>query len=184
MRSRPTSSEDDGSGREGHSGDDSTDDVFVYDGVGIGDGLGDLDSTPQKTDERRQRYQRKLRASNTKRTNRQGWLVETNSGKVSNASSRGVEGNSSLRSRKGGGGKSGSDSANNSVGSGNESAPTSTSSQDGGEATGGGRESESAPASHVPSYSTSTPDSGEGVAQPVLSGRTDATWSGWTDCPS
>ena len=61
--------------------------------------------------------------------------------------------------------------ANNIVGSGNESVPTSTSSQDGGEGTGGGREGESAPPSHAPSYSTSTSDSGEGVAQPVLSGR-------------
>ena len=57
------------------------------------------------------------------------------------------------------------------MGSGNESAPTSPSSQDGGEGTGGRREGESAPPSHAPSYSTSTSDSGEGVAQPVLSGR-------------
>ena len=57
MRNRPTSSEDDGSGGEGNFGGDSTDDVFVYDGgVGVGDGLGDLDGTPQRTDERRQRY--------------------------------------------------------------------------------------------------------------------------------
>ena len=98
-------------------------------------------------------------------------MVETNSGRVSNAPSRGGEGNSYLRSRTEGGGRSGSDSVNNTVGSGKESAPTSTSSQDGGEGTGGGREGESAPPSHAPSYSTSTPDSGEGVAQPVLSGR-------------
>ena len=58
VKSRPASSEDDGFGGEGHFGGDSTDDVFVYDGVGVGDGLGDLDGTPQKTDERRQRYQR------------------------------------------------------------------------------------------------------------------------------
>ena len=76
-----------------------------------------------------------------------------------------------MRSRTGAGCRSGSDSANNTVGSGNESAPTSTSSQDGGEGTGGGREGESAPPSHESSYSTSTPDSGEGVAQPVLFGR-------------
>ena len=171
VKSRPTSSEDDGSGGEGHSGDDSTDNVFLYDGVDVRDGLDDLDDTPQKTDERRKRYQRKLRAFNTKRINRQGSVVETNSGRVSNAPSRGGEGNSSLRSRTGGGGSSGSDSASNTVGSGNESAPTSISSQDGGEGTGGGREGESASPSHAPSYSTSTPDSGEGVAQPVLSGR-------------
>ena len=98
-------------------------------------------------------------------------MVETNSGRVSNAPSRGGEGNSSLRSRPGGGCRSGSDSANNTVRSGNESTPTSTSSQDGGEGTGGGREGESAPPSYAPSYSTSTPDSGKGVAQPVLSRR-------------
>ena len=40
-------SEDDGSGGEGHYGGDSTDDVFVYAGVGIGYGLDDLDGTPQ-----------------------------------------------------------------------------------------------------------------------------------------
>ena len=57
------------------------------------------------------------------------------------------------------------------MGSGNEFAPTSTSSQDGGEGAGGGQEGESAPPSHAPSYSTSTPDIGEGVAEPVLSGR-------------
>ena len=171
MKSRPTSSEDDGSGGEDHSGGDSTDDVFLYDGVDARDGLDDLDGTPQKTDERRKRYQRKLRAFNTKRTNRQGTVVEHNSGRVSNAPFRGGEGNSSLRSRTGGGGSSGSDSASNTVGSGNESAPTSTSSQDGGERAGGGRKGESAPPSRAPSYFTSTPDSGEGVAQPVLSGR-------------
>ena len=171
VKSRPTSSEDDGSGGEGHSEGDSTDDVFVYDGVGVSDGLDDLDVTPQKTDERRQRYQRKLRALNAKRTIRQGLVVDTNDGRVSNAPSRGGEGNSSLRSRTGGDGRSGSDSANNTVGSGNESAPTSPSSQDGGEGTGGGREGESAPPSHAPSYSTSTSNSGEGVAQPVLSRR-------------
>ena len=170
-KSRPTSSEDDGSGGEGHSGGDSSDDVFVYDGVDVRDGLDDLDGTPQKTDERRKRYQRKLPAFNTKRINRQGSVVETNSGRVSNAPSRGGEGNSSLRSRTGGGGSSGGDSASNTVGSGNESAPTSTSSQDGGEGASGGRKGESAPPSHAPSNSTSTPDSGEGVAQPVLSGR-------------
>ena len=98
-------------------------------------------------------------------------MVETNYGRVSNVPSRGGEGNSSLRSRTEGGGSSGCDSTNNTVGSGSESAPTSPSSQDGGEGTGGGREGESAPPSHAPYYSTSTPDSGEGVAQPVLSGR-------------
>ena len=170
MKSRPTSSEDDWSGGEGHSGGDSTDDVFLYDGVDVRNGLYDLDGTPQKTDCRRQRYQRKLRAFNDERTNRQGSVVETNSGRISNAPSTGGEGNSSLRSRTGGG-RSGSGSATSTVGSGNESAPTPTSSQDGGEGTGGSREGESAPPSHAPSYSTSTPDSGEGVAQPVLSGR-------------
>ena len=171
VKSRPRSSEDDGSGGVGHFGGGSTDDVLVYDGVGVGDGLDDLDVTPQTTDERRQRYQRKLRAFNERLTNRQGSVVETNSGRVSNAPSRGGKGKSSLRSRTGGGGRSGNDSANNTVGSGNESAPTSPSSQDGREGTGGGRERESAPPSHAPSYSTSTSDTGEGVAQLVLSGR-------------
>ncbi|CAM9788333.1 unnamed protein product, partial [Ascophyllum nodosum] len=64
------------------------DDVFLYDGVDVRDGLDDLDGTPQKTDERRKRYQRKLRAFNAKQTNRQGSVVETNSGRVSNAPSR------------------------------------------------------------------------------------------------
>ena len=128
VKSRPTTSEDDGSGGEGHSEGDSIDDVFVYDGVGVGDGLDDLDGTPQKTDERWQRYHRKLRAFNTKRTNRQDSVVDTNSGRVSNAPSRGGEGNSSLRYRTGGGGRSGSGSANSIVGNGNKSAPTSTSS--------------------------------------------------------
>ena len=50
VKSRSTSSEDDGSGEDGHSGgDNNTNDVFVYDGVGVGDGLDDLDGTPQKT---------------------------------------------------------------------------------------------------------------------------------------
>ena len=52
MKSRPTSSEDDGSDGEGHSGGDSTDDGFVYDGVGIGDGLDDLGGTPQNDQNR------------------------------------------------------------------------------------------------------------------------------------
>ena len=171
VKSRPTTSQDDGSGGEGHSDVDSIDDVFVYDGVGVGDDLDDLDGTPKKTDERQQRYHRKLRAFNAKRTNRQGSVLETNSGRVFNAPSRGGEGNSSLRSRTGGGDRSGSDSANIIVRNGNKSAPTSTSSQDGGEDTGGGREGELAPLSDALSYSTSTTDSGEGVAQPVLSGR-------------
>ena len=171
VKSRLTSSEDDGSGGEGHSGGDSTDDVFVYDGVGVGNGLDDLDATPQKADERQQWYQRNLRVFNAKRTNRQGSVAKINSGRFSHAPSRGREGNSYLRSRTGGNGRSGSDSANNIVGSGSESTPTSTSSQDGGEGTGGGREGDSAPPSHAPSYSTSTSDSGEGVGQPVLSRR-------------
>ena len=165
VKNSTTSSEDDGFGGEGHFGGDGTDDESCT------TAWTDLDGTPQKTDERRQWYQRKLRAFNANRTNRQGLVVETNSGRVSNAPSRGGEGNSSLRFRTGGSCRSGSDSANNTVGSGNESAPTSTFSQDGGEGTGGGREGESAPPSHAPSYSTSTPDGGEGVAQPVLSGR-------------
>ena len=184
MKSRPTSSEDNESGGEGHSRGDSNDDVFVYDGVGVGDGLDDLDGTPQKTEEHRQRYQGQLRAFSAKRANRQGSVVETNSGRVSNAPSKGGEGNSLLRSSKGGGGRGGSDSANNPVGSGNESAPTSLSSQDGGEGTGGGREGKSAPPSHPPSYSTSTSDSGEGVAQPVLSegNRRNLEWmEGWPE---
>ncbi|CAM9854617.1 unnamed protein product, partial [Ascophyllum nodosum] len=109
----------------------------------------------QKTDEHRQRYQRQLRAFDAKRANRQGSVVETASGRVSNAPSRGGEGNSSLGSSNGARGRGGSDFASNTVGSGNESAPTASSSQDGREGTGGGREGESAPPSHAPSYSTS-----------------------------
>ena len=71
VKSRPTSSEDDGSCGEGHSVGDSTHNVFVYDGVGVGDDLDDLDGTPQK-EENRQRCKGQLRAFNTKRTNRQG----------------------------------------------------------------------------------------------------------------
>ena len=171
VKSKPRNSEDDGFGGEGHSGGDSNDDVFVYDGVSVGDGLDDLDDTPQKTDERRQRYQRQLRAFNAKRPNRQESVVEINSGRVFNVPSGSGEGNSSLRSRTGGSGRSGSDSANNIVGSVNESAPTSPLPQDGGEGTDGGREGESAPPSHAPSYSTSASYFGEGVAQSVLSGR-------------
>ena len=171
VKRRPRSSKNDGSGGEGHSGGDDDDDVFVYNGVGVGDGLDELDGTPHKTEEHQQRYQGQLRAFNPKRANRQGSIVETNSGRVSNAPSRGVKGNSSLRSKTGGGGRSGSDSANNTMGSGNESAPTSPSSQDGREGTGGSREGESAPPSHAPTYSTSTSNSGEGVAQPILCGR-------------
>ena len=130
VKSMPTSSEDDGSCGEGHSGGDSTDDVFVYDGVGVGDGLDDLDGTPQE--ENRQRCKGQLRAFNTKRTNRQGTVVETNAGRVSNAPFRDGEGNTSLRSRTRESGRSSSDSANNTVGSGNKSALTLPSSQDGG----------------------------------------------------
>ena len=178
VKRRPGSSEDDESGGEGHSGSDSSDGVFVYNGMGVGDGLDELDGTPQKTKEHRQRYQGQLCAFKAKRANRQGPVVKTNSGRVSNAPSRGGEGSSSLHSRTGGGGRSGSDAANNTVGSGNESASTSPSSQDGGEGTGGGREGESAPPSHEPSYSTSTSNSGEGVAQPVLCGadRRNLVW--------
>ena len=181
VKRRPRSSENDGSGGEGHSGDDGNDGVFVYNGVGVGDGLDELDGTPHKTEEHQQRYQGQLRAFNPKRTNRQGSVVKTNFGRVSNAPSRGVEGSSSLRSRTGGGGRSCSDSANNTVGSGNESAPTSPSSQDGREGTGAGREGESAPPSHAPTYSTSTSNSGggscpaytlrEGQTQPGVGGR-------------
>ena len=71
VKSRPTSSEDDGSCGEGHSWGDSTHNVFVYDGVGVGDDLDNLDGTPQK-EENRQRCKGQLRAFNTKRTSRQG----------------------------------------------------------------------------------------------------------------
>ena len=54
MKSRPTNSQDGGSGLEDHSGGDSTDEVFVYDGVGVGDSLDDLDGTPQEAEEHRQ----------------------------------------------------------------------------------------------------------------------------------
>ena len=76
-----------------------------------------------------------------------------------------------MRSSNGGRGSGASDSANNTLGSGNESASTSPFSQDCREGTGGGREGESSPPSPAPSSSTSTSDSGERVAQPVLSGR-------------
>ena len=115
--------------------------------MGVGDGLDDLDGTPQKTEEHRQRYQAQLRAFNAKRANRQGSVVDTTSGGVSGAPFGGVEGDSSLRSSNGRGGRGGSDSANNTVGSANKSARTSPSSQDGREGTGGGREGESAPPS-------------------------------------
>ena len=99
-------------------------------------------------------------------------MEATASGSVSDAPSEGGEGDSSLRSSNKGGGSGRSYSANNTVGSGNESAPTSSSSQDGGKDTGGSREGKSAhPSSPAPSYTTSTSDSGEGVAQPVLSER-------------
>ena len=180
VKSRPGSSVDDGSSGEGHSGGDSNDDVFVY----VGDGLDDLDGTPQKTDERRQRHQRKLCAFNAKRANRKESVVETNSDRVSDAPSWSGEGNSSLCSRTGGGGRSGSDSANNTLGSGNESASTLSSSQDGEEGTGGSREGKLAPPSHAPSYSTFTSDVWEGVAQPVLSerDRRNQEWmEGWPE---
>ena len=53
VKRRPKSSEDDGSGGEGHSRGDSNDEVFVYNGVSVGGGLDDLDGTPQKTEEHR-----------------------------------------------------------------------------------------------------------------------------------
>ena len=182
MKSRPTSFEDDGSGGEGHFGGDSTDDVFVYDGVDVGDGPDDLDGTPQTTEENRQRCQGQRRAFSTKRTNRQGLVVETNSGRISNAPSRGGEGNSSLGSRTGGGGRSGSDSANNIVGSGNESAPTSPSSQDGGEvpATVGKASQRLRPKRHPHSRQIA----GRELPSRYFPGGKDATWSGWKDCPS
>ena len=95
VMSRPRSSEDDGSSGEGHSEGDSHYDVFVYGGVGVGDGLDDLDGTPQKTEGRRQRYQGQLRAFNAKHINRQESTVETNSGRVSGVPSGGGEGDSS-----------------------------------------------------------------------------------------
>ena len=81
--------------------------------------------------------------------------------------------------------RGGSESANNTVGSGNESEPTSPSSQDGGEGTGGGREGESAPPFPALSCSTSTSDSADGVLlSRYFPGGTGATWSRWKDCPS
>ena len=171
VKSRPTRSKNDSAGGEGRSEGGSTDDGFVYDGVGVGNGLDDIDSTPQEAEEHRQQYQAQLCAFNAKRANRQGSGVKTASGGVSDAPSRDGEGDSSLSSSNGGGGSGGSDFAYNIARSCKESAPTSPSSQDGGESTGGGREGESAPQSPVLFYSTSTSDSGQGVAQPVLSGR-------------
>ena len=62
MKRQTTNSEDDGSGVAGHSRGDSTDDVIVYDGMGVGDGLDDLDGTPLNAEEYRRRYQTQLRA--------------------------------------------------------------------------------------------------------------------------
>ena len=98
-------------------------------------------------------------------------MVQTASRGVSGAPSEAGEGELSLHSTNGGGGSGGSDSVNNAVGSGNVSALASPFSQDCREGTGGGREGESAPLSPAPSYFTSTSDSGEGVAQPILPGR-------------
>ena len=68
VKSRPRSSENDGSGGEGHYGGDRRDNIFGYGGVGIDGGLDDLDGTPQKTEGHRQwvvprsisRFQRKV----------------------------------------------------------------------------------------------------------------------------
>ena len=168
VESRPTSFKDEESDGQGQSGGDSTHDVFLYDGVGVGDGLDDLDGPLQKTEKHRQRYQAQFCTFNAKRANRQGSMIETNSGGVSDAPSGGGEDDSSLRSSNGGGA---SDFTNSTVESGNESTPTSPSSQDGGKATGGGREGVSVPPSPAPSYSTSTSNREEGVAQPNFSGR-------------
>ena len=170
VKSSPTSSEDDGFGGEDHFGGDSTDDVFVYEGVGVGDELDDLDGIPQKTDDSGTIVNFAL-STQSVLTGKARWERPTPAGFPTRRPAAGRETRLFLRSGTGGGSRSGSDSANNTVGSGNESAPKPTSSQDGGEGTGGGREGESAPPSHAPSYSTSTPDSGEGVAQPVLSGK-------------
>ena len=106
------SSEDDGSGGEGHSGSDSADEVLVYNGVGVGGDLDDLDDTPQEVETHRQRYQAQLRAFNAKRANWQGSVVETASGGVSGAPSGGGEIDSSSRSSNGGDGSGVSDSTN------------------------------------------------------------------------
>ena len=95
VKSRPTSSEDDASGGEGSSGGDS------IDGVGVGDGLDDLDGTPYEAEEHRQWYQAQLCTFNAKRANRQGCVVDTASGGVSDAPSGDGEGDSSLRSSNG-----------------------------------------------------------------------------------
>ena len=69
--------------------------------MGVGDGLDDLDGTPEEAEEHRQRYQAQLRVFKAKRTNRQGSEVETASGGVSDALSGGGEGDSSLCSDNG-----------------------------------------------------------------------------------
>ena len=48
------SAENGGSGEEGQSRGCSTDEVFVYNSVGVDDGLDDLDGTPQEAEEHRQ----------------------------------------------------------------------------------------------------------------------------------
>ena len=182
MKSRPRSSKDNGSGGQGHSGGYSNHEVFLYDGVGVGDGLDDLDGTLQKKEECSQRFQAQLRAYNAKRASRQGLVVETNPGGVSDAPSEGREGNSSLRSSNGGGGRGGSDSGNNTVGNRNESTPTSPSSPDGGEGTGGGREGESAPSSTRHPTPHPRQIAGRELPRWFFPEGTGATWSGWKDC--
>ena len=152
VKSQPTSSEDDGSGGEGHTGGDSTNMFSCTAARAL-----ILSDTPRKAEEHRQRYQAQFCVFNAERANRQGSVVSTASGGVSGALSGGGEGDSSLRSSNGGGGNGGIDSTNNTVGSGIESTPTSSSLKDRGEGTGGGREGESTPPSLAPSYSTSTP---------------------------
>ena len=181
MKSRPTSFKDDGSGGEGHFGGDSTDDVFVYDGVDVGDGLDDLDGTSQTTEENRQRCQGQLRAFSTKRTNWQGSVVETNSGRVSNAPSRGGEGNSSLGSRTGGGAEAAVIPRATSWG-----AVTSPhqhhhlrKTEERVPATVGEASQRLRPKRHPHSRQIT----GRELPTRYFPGGTDATWSGWKDCP-
>ena len=178
VESRPTSSADDGSGGEGHSGGD------YNDGVGVDDSLDDLDSTPQEAQKLRKRCQAQLCAFNAKRANRQASVVETTFCGVSEAPSVGGGSYSSLRSSDGRGGRGGSDSANNTVGSGNESAPTRHLRKTAGRVqTAVGKMDQR---HRHPRYRTLHPRqiAGRELPSRYFPRRICATWSGEKDCPS
>ena len=150
----------------------------MYDGVGVGDGLDDLDGTPQEAEEHWKRYKAQLRAFNAKHASRQGSVVETASGENSDAPFGGGKGDLSLCYSNGGGSSSGSDSANNVMGRGNESTPTSPSSRDGGEGTGGvGKASQRLRLPHHPTLHPRQIAERE-LPSRYLPGGTGTTWRG------